>query len=117
MLWPNFWANTCCSHPRKGESYVQAVKRRLKEEMGIETEPSLIFKFQYQVEYKDIGSENELRAVLKGEHQGDDIKADPKEVSEWKWIKIEDLKIDMQKNPQKYAPWSKMEMKRIEEII
>jgi isopentenyl-diphosphate Delta-isomerase len=117
MLWPGFWANTCCSHPRKGESYSQAAQRRLKEEMGIRTKPSLMFKFQYQVKYKNIGSENELCAVLKGQYQGDAIKVDPKEVANWKWVKINDLKKDMQSNPQKYAPWFKIEITRIKEIF
>ncbi|MEK6854586.1 MAG: NUDIX domain-containing protein, partial [Nanoarchaeota archaeon] len=28
------WSNTCCSHPRPGETVLQAAHRRLKEEMG-----------------------------------------------------------------------------------
>src|SRR4029077_7014586 len=33
-LWPLAWANTCCSHPRPGETAVEAGQRRLGEEMG-----------------------------------------------------------------------------------
>lgn len=29
------WANTCCSHPRRGETLAQAVDRRLREETGV----------------------------------------------------------------------------------
>ncbi len=29
------WTNTCCSHPRMGESVYQAACRRLQEELGI----------------------------------------------------------------------------------
>ena len=36
-LWPGFWSNTCCSHPRRGETYGVATQRRLREELGIET--------------------------------------------------------------------------------
>ena len=28
-LWPNYWSNTCCSHPRVGETMEVAVARRL----------------------------------------------------------------------------------------
>ena len=35
-LWPNYWSNTCCSHPRVGESMGEAVNRRLAQELGIE---------------------------------------------------------------------------------
>ena len=30
------WSNTCCSHPRPGESVHEAAQRRLREEMGLE---------------------------------------------------------------------------------
>jgi isopentenyl-diphosphate delta-isomerase len=33
----NLWTNTCCSHPQPSEFSLEAAKRRLKEEMGIET--------------------------------------------------------------------------------
>ena len=26
-LWPGYWSNTCCSHPRKGESMTIATRR------------------------------------------------------------------------------------------
>ncbi len=117
MLWPGFWANTCCSHPRKNENYINAGKRRLKEEMGIDADLRLIFKFYYQAKYKDIGSENELCAVLVGRHGGDKINPDPEEVEEWKWIGIEKLKKDIKNNPDIYAPWFKIEMEKIGEII
>lgn len=32
---PNLWTNTCCSHPREGETTIEAGKRRLQEEMGL----------------------------------------------------------------------------------
>ena len=69
-LWPLYWANTCCSHPRKNEGYVGAGERRLKEELGIISPLKMVGKFQYQVRYKNIGSENELCAILIGEYNG-----------------------------------------------
>src|SRR5262249_48542151 len=38
MLWPLVWANTCCSHPRAGETPVEAGRRRLWEEMRLDCE-------------------------------------------------------------------------------
>ena len=35
-LWPLFWSNSCCSHPREGENITEAVNRRLLDELGIE---------------------------------------------------------------------------------
>ena len=31
-LWPAFWSNTCCSHPRRGETYEIATQRRLEQQ-------------------------------------------------------------------------------------
>jgi isopentenyl-diphosphate delta-isomerase len=117
MLWPGFWANTCCSHPRKDESYKKATKRRLKEEMGIDVNLKLVFKFYYQAKYKNIGSENELCAVLVGKYNGDEINSNPEEVEEWKWISVKELKKDIKQNPNIYAPWFKIEMRKTPDFI
>src|SRR5271167_1630699 len=34
-LWPLYWSNSCCSHPRRTESMELATRRRLYEELGI----------------------------------------------------------------------------------
>ena len=31
---PGLWTNSCCSHPREGETYEEAAHRRLGEELG-----------------------------------------------------------------------------------
>jgi isopentenyl-diphosphate delta-isomerase len=59
-LWPLFWSNTCCSHPREGETMDEAVHRRLHEELRMTSELEFLYKFQYQASYEDIGSENEI---------------------------------------------------------
>ena len=45
---PGLWTNTCCSHPRDGESVINAGIRRLNEEMGFETEFNTLLSFIYQ---------------------------------------------------------------------
>ena len=46
-LWGGYWANTCCSHPRKGETVDGASQRRLLEEVGLVSKLKWLFKFEY----------------------------------------------------------------------
>jgi isopentenyl-diphosphate delta-isomerase len=110
LLWPGFWSNSCCSHPRAGEDYEKAGERRLKEELGFSCPLKLLNKFQYQAQYKDIGSENEVCAVLVGHYQGK-VEPAPEEAADFKWISLAELKKDIVKNPDRYTPWFKIALK------
>ena len=44
---PGLWTNTCCSHQRQGEDNLQAGKRRLWEEMGMQVPLKQLFSFIY----------------------------------------------------------------------
>ncbi len=112
MLWPGFWDASCCTHPRKGESYIEAGERRLPEELGISCSLEYLTKFQYQDKYKDIGSENEMCALLEG-HCKEDIKINPNpdEVADFRWISIEELKGEILENADKFTPWLKIALK------
>ena len=65
-LWPGYWSNTCCSHPRRGEKMDIAVRRRLQEELGLRAELGFLFKFRYQAQYDAQGAEHELCWVYAG---------------------------------------------------
>lgn len=116
-LWPLYWDNTCSSHLLKGEGYESAGKKRLKEEFGFNNPLKLIDKFQYQAPYKNVGSENELCALLIGEYDEEKIKPDKREIAGWKWMDFSQLQKDMKKNPKKYTPWFKIGVKRLKKKI
>ena len=59
-LWPGYWSNTCCSHPRRGESYGIATRRRLMEELGVEAPLWFTHRFRYQAQFNNDGAEHEL---------------------------------------------------------
>jgi isopentenyl-diphosphate delta-isomerase len=111
-LWPLYWSNSVCSHPRKGEADLDAANRRLKEEIGIEAPLQFLFKFQYQASFKGIGSENELCSVYIGKTDVP-ITANPQEIDQWKYINLEELDRDIKVHPEIYTPWFKMEWQRI----
>ncbi|HHE76693.1 MAG TPA: isopentenyl-diphosphate Delta-isomerase, partial [Candidatus Parcubacteria bacterium] len=111
-LWPFYWANSCCSHPRKNENYVEAGERRMVEELGFTVPLEMIAKIQYFAQYKNVGSEREMLALLIGHYHGEKVKVNPKEIANWKWAKIEDVLLDFKKRPEKYAPWFKLGLKK-----
>ena len=45
-LWPGYWSNACCSHPRDGELLEDAVLRRAEQELGLVVVPEFLFKFR-----------------------------------------------------------------------
>ncbi|HIH46552.1 MAG TPA: isopentenyl-diphosphate Delta-isomerase [Candidatus Nitrosotenuis sp.] len=106
MLWPGDWDGTVASHPRKTETYVSSAERRLPEEIGASCKLDYLFKFEYHVPYKDIGSENEICGTLIGIVSDDfQMKLVKDEISEIKWISESELFSDIMKNPETYCPW------------
>lgn len=57
-LWPEFWSNSCCSHPRKGETMEQAVHRRLEQELGMTATLQFTYKFEYSAPFGELGTEH-----------------------------------------------------------
>jgi len=112
LLWPLFWSNSCCSHPRKGESVGTATHRRLEEELGFDTELNYLYTFQYQANFKNIGSENELCAVYIGKSDAT-VKVNNNEIAEWRYIHTDLLSEEVNKNPDNFTPWFKMEWTRL----
>ncbi len=111
-LWPLYWSNSCCSHPRAGESTAAAAQRRLEEELGIDVPLIYVYKFAYQARYDQTGSENELCSVFIGQTDLD-IRADPEEINTWRYISPADLDAELAATPERFTPWFKMEWKRL----
>ncbi|MBC5836032.1 isopentenyl-diphosphate Delta-isomerase [Flavobacterium sp. F372] len=104
---PLLWTNTCCSHQRENENNIQAGTRRLREEMGFETELKEMFHFIYKAPFDNGLTEHELDHVMIG-YYNDFPFINEDEVESWKWMKIEDIKNDMIENPDIYTVWFKI---------
>jgi len=113
MLWPLVWANTCCSHPRVGETAIEAGQRRLREELGIACEIKDGPAFVYRAEDPSgRGVEHEYDVCLIGAAASDPI-PDPAEVAAWKWTELETLMNEMRDQPERYAPWLHLGLPRV----
>lgn len=111
-LWPLYWSNSCCSHPRESESVEDAGRRRVREELHLECKPWFLYKFQYQAAFGELGSEHELCHVFAGLVDGD-IKAHPDEIADWCFIDPDDLTREIAADPDRFTPWLKLEWERI----
>jgi len=111
-LWPRFWSNTCCSHPRRGESMETAIHRRLKEELALECELRFLFKFQYQAQFDDDGAENELCWVYAGNSDAAP-RVNANEIAATRYIEPAALDAEIEANPAAFTPWFKIEWSRM----
>lgn len=112
-LWPSYWSNSCCSHPRVGESMDVATERRCQEELGISTALTFVYKFEYQVNYQTLGAENELCSVYVGTYTGP-LDINRSEVSDYRWVSMGELSHDLNARPEQYTPWFAMEWQRLQ---
>lgn len=104
---PNQWTNACCSHPRIEESYEQAAKRRIKEELGIDCDLNEKFWFIYKADVGQNLWEHELDHVFVGNYDGIfDLNND--EVAEVRYISMENLEKEMQETPENFTEWFKI---------
>ena len=113
-LWPRYWSNTCCSHPRQGESMHLATARRLQQELNATAVLEFIYKFEYQARFVDQGSENELCWVYLG-RLSEDATANETEIAELRFLSADDLHQEIDTVPERFTPWFKMEWQRLNE--
>ncbi len=115
-LWPGFWSNTCCSHPRPKEDIIQAGKRRIQEELGFSCELQNIGSFVYKAQFNNIGVEHEFCYVLSGEHSGA-VDPDYSEVEEVRWIPWREIISSTQKEPSLWTPWMHIELEKFQRFL
>lgn len=104
---PLLWTNTCCSHQRNGESNLEAGKRRLFEEMGFSCELKEVFSFIYKAPFDNGLTEHELDHVMVGNYNENPV-INKKEVESFKWMTLEEVKNDIDLQPETYTEWFKI---------
>lgn len=107
-LWPGFWSNSCCSHPRRGESMQVATLRRLRDELNIETSLEHVYRFCYTAGFGDAGSENELCHVYLGTVRGD-LQPNRSEIADVRFVSVSSLEAEFAQTPARFTPWFKQE--------
>lgn len=103
------WTNTCCSHPAPHEDIETAAHRRLKEEMGFDCPVEVQFHFIYKTALENQLTEHELDHVLIGIYNGE-VNPSPEEVSDFRWMALDQLQQEMRENPTDFTFWFKLIM-------
>jgi isopentenyl-diphosphate delta-isomerase len=108
------WTNTCCGHPRPGETTSNAAQRRLAEEMGIAPSLTESGHFLYQADLDRGLIEHEIDHVFTGVFNGSPV-PDSREVSEWKWISVPALRDWVSRDPGAFTAWFSRALDKIPE--
>ncbi|MFZ0529521.1 MAG: isopentenyl-diphosphate Delta-isomerase [Propionicimonas sp.] len=104
--WPGVWTNSCCGHPRPGEAAIDAVRRRVREELGVtplELELALP-EFGYRAVDDSGVVENEFCPVWVGRLR-QPLAVDPSEVAAHTWVAWDDLVGLAAAAPALLSPW------------
>ena len=101
------WTNTCCSHPRDGETLAEATSRRLMEEMGMTCEMHEVYTFIYKAPVGQGLIEHEFDHVWIGQSD-EEPQINREEVESWKYVSLNALKDDIRLHPELYTEWFKI---------
>lgn len=113
-LWPLYWSNSCCSHPRRGEASIDAAHRRLREELALNATLSYVYQFHYRAEFGHRGTEHELCSVYLGRVSGEPaIEVNPNEIAAWRWATGAEVDRLVDDEPERSTPWFRMEWTRL----
>lgn len=117
MLWPSYWSNSCCSHPRHNEMESEAVSRRVSEELGISIDKlEKHFEFEYRASFRDIGSEWERCSVFTASSD-EEVSANENEIEAIKWVPMTKLTELLVTESERFTPWIKLEWEQLRQIL
>ena len=115
--WPLVWSNSCCGHPGLDESVEQAIRRRVRYELGIVSIGRLeeiLPDFRYSC-VRDGVMENEICPVWAGS-VGGESNLNPDEVEAIKWKSWEDLALTIQNHPGAYSEWCELQISELNRL-
>ena len=113
-LWPGYWSNSICSHPRRGESLQIATARRLDDELGVEASLERVYHFCYRARFGEPGSEHELCHVFLGRLHGE-IGPNRNEIDAVRLIERGAVDGELRDNADKFTPWFRQEWRTLSE--
>lgn len=112
--WPGVWTNSCCGHPAPDEKLEDAVRRRVRHELGFELDEihSLLPEFGYRAVDDSGVVENEFCPVFWARVPGSSPAptVDPDEVANWAWTDLRALIAIASVSPFLLSPWAVLQL-------
>ena len=104
-VFPGVWTNTCCGHPAPQEALPDAVRRRLKQELGLGvSQITLVLPgFRYRAMMNGV-LENEMCPVYAAHADADPVPA-PAEVDAFEWADWGRFSADVLAGRREVSPW------------
>jgi isopentenyl-diphosphate delta-isomerase len=111
-LWGGYWSNSCCSHPRRGESMKIATRRRLRDELNVAASLEFVYKFVYTATFGDAGAENELCHVYLGQLL-ETVEPNDHEIAATRFLTGAELDFELEFSPEAFTPWLRLEWRTL----
>jgi len=112
--WPNRLDLATCGNVDCSETYEQAIKREVKEEIGIECELKMIDKIYTEVQ-ENGKMVRYFTGVFQGQTDQEPVLCD--ELLELRHMSVKDLSRMMDEEPDKFSPSFIKELKEFEEVL
>ena len=104
--WPGAWTNSVCGHPLPGEALDDAVRRRVRDEVGVEPADVrlLLPAFRYRAVMPNGVVENEMCPVFAATTT-DPLALDPDEVDDARWVDWSNFRAEVLDGRRPISPW------------
>ncbi|MDP2704362.1 MAG: isopentenyl-diphosphate Delta-isomerase [bacterium] len=102
--WPLVWSNSCCGHPALHETNVDAARRRLKDELGLNIENlEEAAPYRYKA-VRDGVMENEICPIIIGK-TNEEPNPNSDEVEAVRWVPWKEFVKETEEHPERYSIW------------
>lgn len=116
--WPGTWTNACCGHPRPEEPMLDAVRRRVGEELGLAVPDPRVVLPDFRYRAVDVSGvvEHEVCPVHLAHVPSDtDLAADPDEVADHAWVAWPQVRALVAAAPALVSPWMALQVQALGE--
>lgn len=113
-VWPGVWTNSVCGHPGPGESDIDAIRRRVRYEIGLELKDITVVVPDYQYQTPPFHGiiEHEISPVYVA-RATTEPEPNPAEVEAYRWMAWDEYVRDVGTRPDVYSYWAKDQLKQL----